>query len=378
MINASIVSSLLSEKFSQSEASIKVNLRAPSIREQEIANHLAELLNSIINSHTFTVESESTLVYISNELSEDDVDQYVASDDSELDPDFNDTGDDEARQSYLPVHDLGLRRWDLEKAKQELLHDFVASEKWLFNFKIQHNICSRKVTKVVTTKQVTNQEEVQHSADEFVSRVRDLLPKYDPDYVINTDQSGIQLEFHSTRTLSYKGETTTALTVRSKNAITHSFTVQPCVSLSGKLVGPLFLCLKESTSYLSENVRDRLFKASNIVVSCSTSGKLTTVLVKFWRDNVLLPSISSHRTLLIFDCWSGQGNTTGIYDNIKNLHRLEIPKHTTAQIQPLDLFYNNQHKYIARRMFDRVLLDGLDINLSERNCIIRSQSLIYN
>ncbi|CAF5005414.1 unnamed protein product, partial [Rotaria sp. Silwood1] len=95
MINASIVSSLLSEKFSQSEASIKVNLRAPSIREQEIANHLAELLNSIINSHTFTVESESTLVYISNELSEDDVDQYVASDDSELDPDFNDTGDDE-------------------------------------------------------------------------------------------------------------------------------------------------------------------------------------------------------------------------------------------------------------------------------------------
>ncbi|CAF2900915.1 unnamed protein product [Rotaria sp. Silwood2] len=95
MINASIVFSLLSEKFSQSEASIKVNFRAPFIREQEIANHLAELLHSIINSHTFTVESESTLDYISNELSEDDVDQYVASDDSELDPDFNDTGDDE-------------------------------------------------------------------------------------------------------------------------------------------------------------------------------------------------------------------------------------------------------------------------------------------
>jgi hypothetical protein len=73
--------------------------------------------------------------------------------------------------------------------------------------------------------------------------------------VINTDQSGIQLEFHSTRTLSYKGERTTPLTVRSKNAVTHSFTVQPCVSLTGKLVGPLFLCLKESTGYLSENVR---------------------------------------------------------------------------------------------------------------------------
>jgi hypothetical protein len=227
MINASVISSLLSEKFPQSDALTKVNLRAPSIREQEIADHLGEILNSIINSHTYTVESETTLDYISTELSEDDVDQY-GSDDSELDPDFNDTGDDkdgvllqkfsldymkkvveyydekdpltgkrrrswknvqhrfkrvrdlsyirrfrayiekggtrlqklesvnnyvyhkfeQARQSYLPVHDLDLRRWSLEKARQELFHDFVASQKWLFNFKIQHNICSRKVTNV--------------------------------------------------------------------------------------------------------------------------------------------------------------------------------------------------------------------------------------
>ncbi|CAF1286565.1 unnamed protein product [Rotaria sordida] len=109
--------------------------------------------------------------------------------------------------------------------------------------------------KVITTKQVTSKEEVQHSADEFVSTVRNLLPKYNPDYVINTDQSGIQLEFYSTRTLSFKGERSTAINVRSKNATTHSFTVQPCVSLSGKLVGPLFLCLKEPAGYLSENVR---------------------------------------------------------------------------------------------------------------------------
>lgn len=228
MINASIVCSLLSEKFSQSTASIKVDLRAPSVREQDVANHLAELLNSIISCHEFTVESETSLDYISDDLTEDDIDQYVVSDDCESDPDFNDTGDDEngvllqkfsldymkkvieyydeknpltgkrrrswkgvkrrfkrvtystyisrfrayiekggtrtqkwenvnnyvyhkfeqARESYLPVHDLDLRRWGLEKAKQELFHDFIASEKWLFNFKTQHNICSRKVTKV--------------------------------------------------------------------------------------------------------------------------------------------------------------------------------------------------------------------------------------
>ncbi|CAF4807630.1 unnamed protein product, partial [Rotaria sp. Silwood2] len=96
---------------------------------------------------------------------------------------------------------------------------------------------------------------MQHSADNFVSTVRKLLPKYDPDYVINTDQSGIQIELSSTRTLSHRGEKTTALSVRSKNATTHSFTVQPCISLSGKLVGPLFLCLREPSGYLSENVK---------------------------------------------------------------------------------------------------------------------------
>ncbi|CAF4656812.1 unnamed protein product, partial [Rotaria sp. Silwood2] len=227
MINASVVSSLLSEKFSQSPASINANLPTPSIREQEIANHLAEVLNSIIDCHSFSVETETSLDHISNELTEDDVDEYAESDDSELDPDFNDTGNDEggvllqkfsldymkqvieyydernpltgkrrrswksvkrrfrrvtdfsylsrfrsyiekggtqkqkleninnyvynkfeqARELFLPVHDLDLRRWALKKAEQESLHDFIASEKWLFNFKIQYSICSRKVTK---------------------------------------------------------------------------------------------------------------------------------------------------------------------------------------------------------------------------------------
>lgn len=64
--------------------------------------------------------------------------------------------------------------------------------------------------------------------------------------------------------------------------------------------------------------------------------------------------------------------------NVRNLKRLVIPKHTTAQIQPLDVFYNYQHKYITRRLFDRVRLDDLNVNLSERNNVIRTQALIYN
>ncbi len=74
---------------------------------------------------------------------------------------------------------------------------------------------------MVTTKQVANQEKIQHSEDEFVSTVRKLSPEYYPDYEINTDQSDIQLELYFTWTLSYKGEKTTVSSVRSKNVTTH-------------------------------------------------------------------------------------------------------------------------------------------------------------
>jgi hypothetical protein len=48
------------------------------------------------------------------------------------------------------------------------------------------------------------------------------------------------------------------------------------------------------------------------------------------------------------------------------------------QIQPLDVFVNRQMKVIPRRLYDRVLLDELDINISERNNIIRLMSLTHN
>jgi len=190
---------------------------------------------------------------------------------------------------------------------------------------------------------------------------------------------GHELEIHSTRTLSYKGEKTTACTVRSTNASTHSYTVQPTITLDGHLLSPIYLCLKKPKGHISENIRSHLFKTPNVIVTCSSSGKLTTSLVEYWRDQVLLPSLESRKKfLLISDCCGGQTYGKGLYDHIPGCTRLEIPRKTTGQIQPLDAFFNRQMKVIPRQMYDRVMLDELDINMSERNNIIRLTSLNHN
>ena len=67
----------------------------------------------------------------------------------------------------------------------------------------------------MTKCQAENQETIRTSADQFIADVRKRLPQYEASEVINTDQSGIQLELHSTRTLSHKGEKVTIGSVRS-------------------------------------------------------------------------------------------------------------------------------------------------------------------
>ena len=130
---------------------------------------------------------------------------------------------------------------------------------------------------------------------------------------------------------------------------------------------------------MSDNIKSNLFKADNVVVTCSASGKLTTSLVKYWRDNVFIPSIAnSSRILLLSDSWPGQGDGKGIYEKIKDCKRMEIPPKTTAKIQPLDVFFNHEYKVIARRVYDRVILDDIDIQMAQRNNIIRLHSLIHN
>ncbi len=181
----------------------------------------------------------------------------------------------------------------------------------------------------------------------------------------------------SNRTLSFHGEHLTMAKVRSVHNTTHSYTIQPIISLSGHQIGPLFLCLKEKNGHMSANIKRNLFKADNVIITCSQSGKLTTSLIEYWIQKVLIPTLGDRKTLLLSDCWSGQRDNK-LYQSLKNLTRVEIPKKTTSMIQPCDVYYNRQYKYIIRQIYGFARLYDLDINLAQRNNIIKMNSLAYN
>jgi len=183
------------------------------------------------------------------------------------------------------------------------------------------------------------------------------------------------------RTLSEVGEKQISVCVTSSSALTHSYTIQPIISLSCEIVGPLLICLQEPGGKFGPIVEKNLFRPSNVVVTCTKSGKLTKDIVKkLWSDKILFPSIRM-KSLILLDSWSGH-NKQSIYSDPeggdKTCDLLVIPPKTTSIAQPLDCYYFGQHKDIARKMYERVSLDNININLREINNIIKMKSLIIN
>ena len=176
------------------------------------------------------------------------------------------------------------------------------------------------------------------------------------------------------------GEKTTKGQVKSMNAVTHSYTIMPIISLAGKLIDPGFICSREPTGKLGPRVKQSLYQANNIHVTCSKSGKLTKTHVQYWAKNILCPSVSKD-CLLLLDSWSGQTDPS-IYDHVfdKNItcKQMQIPPKTTGDIQPLDRSFFRQWKYLKQKIYDRVAIDEMNVEIRSRNCILKMQSLIHN
>ena len=79
------------------------------------------------------------------------------------------------------------------------------------------------------------------------------------------------------------------------------------------------------------------------------------------------------------DSWSGQCEKTvrEVIPPHVNLKLKIIPKGTTGMIQPLDVYGFRLNNFV-RKFSDIVILLNYNVNLHERNNIIRMQSLTHN
>jgi hypothetical protein len=179
----------------------------------------------------------------------------------------------EARELSLPVHDLDIQRWALQAAHETQLESFLASDHWLLNFKVHYGLVSRKITNIVTRHEVQNYDVIQNSEKDFLKEFHELLKDYTHKQIYNTDQVGIVKELHSTRTLSFVGEKTTYGAVASKNSTTHSYTIQPIISLDGTLVGPIYLCLQVKFFAIKRFLLNLIFALYSVIGTKRKDGR---------------------------------------------------------------------------------------------------------
>lgn len=102
---------------------------------------------------------------------------------------------EEARKNHQQVTTRNLQKWALSAASQYEDLYFKASGKLINNFKRKHRIGQRKITKLVSEREIISVHEILIAAEDFRIQARDLIPNFDPDFVINTDQTGM-LDFY--------------------------------------------------------------------------------------------------------------------------------------------------------------------------------------
>ena len=163
--------------------------------------------------------------------------------------------------------------------KKIKLDNFKASQHWISKFKTKHGIVSRKITKFVSTKTMNEEADFEKISKNFVVEVRELIPKFNKVY--NTDQSGIKLEMSYGRTLSYMGAKIVEAKIQRSNSTTHSFTIQPVITMDGTLCSPLFVCFFEPGG-APKKFKNELCSFNNLYCVSSTSGLLTSVLEFAW------------------------------------------------------------------------------------------------
>jgi len=118
----------------------------------------------------------------------------------------------------------------------------------------------------------------------------------------------------------------------------------------------------------------------NVTLTSSKSGKLSMSHVKYYLQKVVKPN-SDGDVLYLIDHWSGQTDES-LYANLIDGHEIKllmIPEGTTDLVQPLDLYFHRQLKYIVSRFYSHTKIHlPLDYDfLCSREGVVQMHSLVH-
>lgn len=184
---------------------------------------------------------------------------------------------------------------------------------------------------------------------------------------------------HKQRTLEFKGTQQVTGRVQSQGAMTHSYTIQPTVSMDGTLMTPLFIVLQEKDGVFGPIVSETMFKHPEIHPVASTSGKVTNAIIDGWTSDIFFKKAGS-KSLLIVDALK-MYNRNRINERKPENAVVElqvIPEGTTGMIQPLDVGGFRSIKAFMRNISDHVLVESIEFSLFQRDNILRLWTLIHN
>jgi hypothetical protein len=233
------------------------------------------------------------------------------------------------------------------------------------------------VTDVKQKSDIPQADQIAASINHFKNVVLpEIRQNFTPINVINCDQSGINLESYTGRTLDWVGKKRVEALVQRMNPTTHSNTLFPIISANGALFKQIFVIFLEPTG-APQIFNQQLAPYKNIIPYWSRSGKMTAQITKDCFHK-MFSIITANKICIMLDSWTGYNESMN--DNVlkeKFVFKI-IPKRTTNLLQPLDYFYNRQFKNYLKLLSNYIRMHHIDFILSTRSNFALIISLIHD
>ena len=199
---------------------------------------------------------------------------------------------------------------------------------------------------------------------------------------------GCQYQSIFNRTLSTVGSKTVFIQRKDMNKVTHSYTAQYSITLSGRVLPQVFVCLQEQTDTFRPRVQTQvdeyMKKYKNAVVTSSKSGKLTTSSYYTFLTKCLKFYVGKEKFLLLIDSWGGQTRLE-MYDEIfQDDEKMStctvklIPPKCTPLIQPCDVYFYSHVKNLIKKIQNCSQLIEENREINSREDCIKIQSIVHH